>query len=102
MAYVSPGVRVIADYDHPIFFANGFYWYNVDGYWYRSSRYTGGWAYVERPPTVIARIDRPYAYVHYRPHNYVVHRRPVPSHRVERPVVRDHRTVRRGGYYRRY
>jgi len=100
MAYVSPGVRVIADYDEPIFFADGFYWYNSNGIWYRSGSYTSGWVYVSSPPRVIARIDRPYAYVHYRPHNYVVHRRPVPSYRIERPVVRDHRAARRGGYYR--
>jgi hypothetical protein len=101
MAYVSPGVRVIADYDEPIFFSNGYYWYNADGYWYRSSTYTGGWAYVSSPPTAILRIERPYAYVHYRPHNYVVHRRPVPSYRIERPMVRDHRAARRGGVYYR-
>src|SRR5262245_57439667 len=100
MAYVAPGVRVIADYDEPIFFADGFYWYNADGYWYRSTYYTGGWAFVASPPRVIARIDRPYAYVRYRPHNYVVHRRPVPVHRIERPVVRDHRAARRGHYRR--
>ena len=33
MVYVSDGVRVIADYDEPIFFANGYYWYNTNGYW---------------------------------------------------------------------
>jgi len=102
MAYVSPGVRVIADYDEPIFFADGYYWYNSNGYWYRSGTYTGGWAYVSSPPRAIISINSPSAYVHYRPSNYVVHRRPVPSHRIERPVVRDHRAARRGGYYRRY
>src|ERR1044072_8472102 len=100
MAYVAPGVRVIADYDEPIFFADGFYWYNSNGYWYRSHSDTNGWAYVERPPRAIISINRPYAYAHYRPNNYVVHRRPVPIHRFERPVVRDHRAARRGGYYR--
>ena len=35
MAYVSPGVQVIADYDEPIFYSDGFYWrsggtYDVD------------------------------------------------------------------------
>ncbi|HEY5921675.1 MAG TPA: hypothetical protein VIV11_08385 [Kofleriaceae bacterium] len=103
MVYVSPGVHVIADYDEPIFYANGAYWYNADGVWYRSAYYTGGWEYVTRPPTVIARIDRPHAYVRYRPHNYVVRNRPVPVNRIERPVVRDHRgraARRGGGYYR--
>lgn len=101
MAYVAPGVRVIADYDEPIFFSNGYYWYNDNGYWYRSSYYTGGWAFVDSPPIAITRISRPYAYVHYRPNGYVAHRRPVPVHRFERPVVRDHRAARRGAVYRR-
>ena len=101
MAYVAPGVRVIADYDEPIFFSDGFYWYNQNGYWYRSNSYTSGWVFVASPPRAIISINRPYAYAHYRPHNYVVHRRPVPIHRFERPVVRDHRAARRGGYYRR-
>lgn len=102
MAYVSDGVYVIADYDEPIFYADGFYWYNANGYWYRSSNYTSGWVYVDRPSYRVARIGNPYAYVRYRPHNYVVRNRPVPVHRIDRPWVRDHRAARRGGgYYRR-
>jgi len=96
---VSPGVSVIADYDEPIFYNNGWYWWNVDGYWYRSSYYTGGWSYVASPPYAVVRVGSPYRYVHYRPHNYVVHRRPVPAHRITRPAVRDHRAER--GRYRR-
>jgi hypothetical protein len=92
---VGPGVSVIADYDEPIFYSNGYYWWNVDGYWYRSTYYTGGWAYVSRPPVALVNIGSPYRYRHYRPHNYTVVRRPVPSHRIKRPVVRDHRADRR-------
>jgi hypothetical protein len=100
LAYVEPGVQVIADYDEPIFFADGFYWWSVDGAWYRSSYYTGGWVYVATPPLVVMRIREPHRFRHYRPSGYVVHRRPVPSHRVqrpgpshraERPHIRDHR-----------
>lgn len=92
---VSPGVRVIADYDESIFYADGFYWYFYDGGWYRSTYYTGGWVFAS-PPMVIARIDQPHRYRHYRPHGHVVRHRPVPSHRVQRPSrrgpsVRDHR-----------
>ena len=32
MAYVSDGVYVIADYDEPIFYADGYYWYSANGY----------------------------------------------------------------------
>jgi hypothetical protein len=67
LVYAGPGVQVIADYSEPIFFADGFYWRFYGGHWYRSSYYTGGWVYYSRPPVVIARIDRPHAYVHYRP-----------------------------------
>jgi hypothetical protein len=91
---VSPGVQVIADYDEPIFFADGYYWWYIDGLWYRSAIYTGGWVYVATPPIVIVRIHEPYRYRHYRPHGYVVRHRPEPSHTLQRPKVRDHRTTR--------
>ncbi len=26
MEYVSPGVQVIADYDYPVFYSDGYYW----------------------------------------------------------------------------
>lgn len=64
---VSPGVQVIADYDEPIFFNEGYYWRYNGGVWYSSSRWGGGWGRVDRPPVVIGRIDRPGAYSHYRP-----------------------------------
>src|SRR3954467_6949281 len=63
---VSPGVQVIADYDEPIFYSDGYYWRNYGGGWYRSSYYTGGWVYA-RPPAAVMRIDRAYAYAHSRP-----------------------------------
>lgn len=70
MVAVSPGVQVIADYDEPIFYADGFYWANRGGAWYRSSYYTGGWIYYARPPGVIVSIHNPHAYRHYRPHGW--------------------------------
>jgi hypothetical protein len=100
---VSPGVQVVADYDEPVFFTDGFYWRFYDGYWYRSNNYATGWYYYERPPVTVLRIDRPYAYAHYRPTGYVARNRPryrpaeviardrrQPAYRPE-PVVRDHR-----------
>lgn len=119
---VSPGVQVVADYDEPVFFNDGFYWRYYDGGWYRSSNYATGWFFVSSPPIVIARIDRPYAYAHYRPTGYVSRRtvryrppetivrgrayQPGPAARgsnyvgpatrgpgyTSPPVVRDHRT----------
>ena len=96
LVYVSPGVHVIADYDEPVFYSDGFYWRYYNGVWYRSHVYTGGWAYAS-PPRALLRIEHPYAYVRYRgPRGYVSrrdyrdNRRPV--YRDNRPVYRDHRT----------
>jgi hypothetical protein len=86
---VSPGVQVVADYDEPVFFHDNFYWRFYDGYWYRSNNYYSGWYYYERPPVAVLRIERPYAYAHYRPAGYVARS----STRYQRPapIVRDHR-----------
>jgi len=86
---VSPGVQVVADYDEPVFFTDGFYWRFYDGYWYRSNNYYSGWYFYERPPVAVLRIDRPYAYAHYRPAGYVGRSRT--TYRRPEPIVRDHR-----------
>jgi len=69
LVYAAPGVQVIADYNEPIFYSDGLYWRYYGGAWYRSSYYTGGWVYA-RPPVAVMRIDRPTAYVHYRPQGW--------------------------------
>jgi len=71
---VSPGVQVIADYDEPIFYSDGFYWRYYGDTWYRSTYYTGGWVYA-RPPVAVLHINQPYAYRHYRPAGWVGHPR---------------------------
>ena len=111
---VSPGVQVVADYDESVFYSGGAYWRWSDDGWYRSDNYAGGWAYAGAAPEAVVRINRPSAFVHYRPGGYVArhreYRRPEPirhERRVERreerhehdhdhdhdhdPVVRDHR-----------
>lgn len=92
LVYVAPGVQVIADYDQPIFYADNYYWRYDGGTWYRSSVYTGGWVYA-RPPAPLMRIERPHAYVHYRPAGW--------APRGQRPDVRDHRQARPGRGHRR-
>jgi len=88
---VSPGVQVVADYDEPVFYTDGFYWRFYNNGWYRSNYYASGWSYYDRPPVAVLSIDRPYAYSHYRPSGYV------PRHqgRYQPPEVinRDHRGV---------
>lgn len=66
MAYVGPGVQVIADYDDPIFYSDGFYWRWDSGYWYRSPYYTGGWVTVRDVPYGIRQVRDPWRYSHYR------------------------------------
>ncbi|HEX3760307.1 MAG TPA: hypothetical protein VHW23_16435 [Kofleriaceae bacterium] len=87
---VQPGVQVVADYDEPVFFVDGFYWRFNDGYWYRSNNYYAGWYFYERPPVAVLRIDRPYAYTHYRPAGYVA--RANVRYRAPEAISRDHRT----------
>jgi hypothetical protein len=85
LVYVSPGVQVIANYDEPIFYADGYYWRNAGGVWYRSSYYRGGWAYA-RPPGVILSINSPHRYRHYRPQGWAPRNRgPAP---LAAPVTR--------------
>lgn len=91
LVYAAPGVQVIADYDQPIFFAEGAYWWFYGGLWYRSASYTAGWTYVASPPLAVVNIRTPYRFVRYRPHGYISHHRPLPSHRIQRPRIRDHR-----------
>jgi hypothetical protein len=87
---VSPGVQVVADYDEPVFYTDGFYWRYYNNGWYRSNNYATGWFYVDAPPVVISRIDRPYAYTHYRPRGYVSRR--TARYRAPEPIARDRRT----------
>jgi hypothetical protein len=91
---VSPGVQVVADYDEPVFYTDGFYWRFYNGGWYRSNNYATGWFFVDRPPVAVLRIDRPYAYAHYRPNGYVVRNR-ARYRPPESIVVRDQRRVYR-------
>lgn len=68
LAYVSPGVQVVADYDYPVFYADNFYWRYTDGVWYRSPVWYGGWISVSTVPYAVAHVDRPWVYTHYRPY----------------------------------
>jgi hypothetical protein len=61
LAYVAPGVYVVADYDRPVFYSNGNYWLYRNGLWFRSSIHTGDWVRARRVPVAVRRIDRPHA-----------------------------------------
>src|ERR1700709_928060 len=73
LVYAAPGVQVVADYDDPVFYSDGFYWRYDDGGWYRSNNYAGGFAYWNAPPQAIITINDPGHYRHYRPSGYQPH-----------------------------
>ena len=83
LAYAAPGVQVIVDYDEPIFFADSFYWRFYGGGWYRSPHHNSGWVHATPPPAVRG-IDRPQAYVHYRPAGWTGRR----ERGAQQPMVR--------------
>jgi hypothetical protein len=66
LAYVSPGVYVVEDYDQPVFYSNNVYWRYNNGLWYRSRYHDHGFSYYARPPRAVVSIQRPTAYIHYR------------------------------------
>jgi hypothetical protein len=66
LAYVSPGVQVVYDYDYPVFFSDGFYWRWYGNAWYRSPYWDRGWSIAFDVPIAVRRIDRPWAYSHWR------------------------------------
>lgn len=66
LAYVSPGVYVVEDYDQPVFYSNNAYWRYHNGLWYQSRFHDRGYVYYSQPPRAVISIQRPYAYVRYR------------------------------------
>lgn len=64
---IDPSVMVVANADEPIFYFENTYWLYRDNHWFRSSSHRKGWSRIDTPPVKITRIDRPLAYVHFRP-----------------------------------
>ncbi len=67
LVIVQPGVSVVSDYEHEVFYADGYYWVRQDGTWYRSQDHRRGWTRIE-PRSVPAPIAQspPGRYRHYR------------------------------------
>jgi hypothetical protein len=89
---LSPGLWVVEDYDYPVYFTGGFYWYLDGGVWYRSPYWDRDFARWprERVPEHITRLPPE----HYR--RYVAPpsaRRAWPG-RGERPEERQPRARR--------
>ena len=79
LAYVAPGVEVVADWDAPVFFADDFYWWLDGGLWYRSERLGGDRVLDRNVPPAIARLRNPEGYSHFHPGGVAY--RPIPDHR---------------------
>jgi len=64
---VHPGVSVVRDLDHEVFYADGIYWARQDRAWFRSSDHRRGWIRVHerQVPDAIVRSP-PGRYRHYR------------------------------------
>jgi hypothetical protein len=93
---IEPGVRVVVDYDEPVFYSDGAYWRYYAGVWYRSPQYNRGWIRVSAPPIAVRRIERPERYVHYRAHARTRVRSDQPAlRRDDREIRRDQAEVRR-------
>ena len=71
LVYVGPGVQVVADYDYPVFYSEGFYWRYNNGIWLRSHMYNRGFVRVHRVPVVVRQIRYPHRYVHVRARGHV-------------------------------
>lgn len=82
LVWVEPGIWVVEDYPYAVYYVDGFYWQYVDGGWYRSPYYDGGFVHVGVGivPSIVIGAYRP-VHVHYR----------APAHVQARPIVRDHR-----------
>jgi len=89
------GVWVVEDYDQPVFYDSGFYWWYSGGLWYRSTYYNGGWVRVSTVPVRIRTIRQPRRYVRYRS-SRPAQRRSVNAYRRDRRDARmDRRQDRR-------
>lgn len=67
LVVVQPGISVVRDWDHEVFYADGYYWARQDRTWYRTRDHRGGWGRVEGRyvPGAIAQSP-PGRYRHYR------------------------------------
>jgi len=76
LVVVQPGVQVVENQDEEIFFSNGWYWVERDGYWYRARNPRSAFVFVEsrRVPVAIVRLPRGH-YRHWRRAEYREERR---------------------------
>jgi hypothetical protein len=71
LVVVQPGIQVVPECDHEVFYTNGYYWAREDDVWYRSRSHRGGWvvAPVRRVPAALVKIP-PGHYKRWKPAKY--------------------------------
>lgn len=67
LVVVQPGLSVVRDSEHEVYFADGYYWARQDRSWYRTRDHRGRWTRVEQHgvPAVVHQSP-PGRYRHYR------------------------------------
>jgi hypothetical protein len=66
---IEPGVAVIPEWQHEVFYSDGWYWTRYEGRWYQGSgRHNDGWHFVEahQVPRAVADVP-PGRYVQWHP-----------------------------------
>lgn len=56
LVVIEPGVQVVEDNDHEVFFVDNWYWYRQDGRWFRNQTHNGTWVAAEErvvPRTIV-------------------------------------------------
>jgi hypothetical protein len=86
---VQPGVSVVSDLDHEVFYSDGYYWARQDRGWYRSSDHRRGWARVEEAHVPAAIVRSPPG--QYRRYRGEEGRRNEPGHERREGPEGDHR-----------
>jgi hypothetical protein len=96
LVVVAPGVQVVPEVEHEVFFSSGWYWVRQDGGWYRSHSPRGGWFYVqpERVPHRLVTLP-PGKYRHWR-RAAAPPPRPAPGWRPTAPAPRPQAAQWRG------
>ncbi len=100
LAYVSPGVSVVADFNEPIFFSDGFYWRNQNNGWHRSNFYNTGWQGGFAAPYGVVSIGNQNRFRNYRPNGYVRGGGYFGPRGYDRPVNRGYYNGNRGNWNR--
>jgi hypothetical protein len=67
LVVVQPGVQVVPECDHEVFYTGGYYWVREDDLWYRSRSHRGGWVVAPARVVPVALVRMPPGqYKHWR------------------------------------